>query len=201
MIGSHDSYRVEWSGNGLEKDVYVGNVTIVSLSEGIFMWANDSLNAYRFPLVVNGDEFYSDKLQCDVLDVEIMSSKDGMKQIPVPYYGVVAVSSQGANLSNDSTRASYVYVDLDEIDALLEIRGEESYTLSVSIEVFYRVNFPTPPFLTSNPSQITGQETINFGHINVSCVDGRHTYAHINFPYHKFSYSITIPYVKTILPL
>jgi len=201
MIGSHDSYMVEWSGDGLKKDVYVRNVTFVSLSEGIVMWANDSLGAYRFPVVVNGDEFYSDELLCDVLDVEVTASRNGIEQISVPYYGGVVLSPQGASLLNNTTRASYVYVDLGEIDALLEIHGEESYTLSVSMELSYRVSFPALPLLASNPGQIMGRETVNFGYINVSCVEGRHTYAHISFPYHKFSYPITIPYVKTILPL
>jgi hypothetical protein len=200
LIGSTGIRTVEWSGDGIEKDAYVGNVTFLSLSEGILMWANDSLGAYRFPAVVDGNEFFSDELRCDVLDVQITASKDGMKQIPVPYYGSEVLSPDGPSLTDDTTDTSYAYVDLDEIDALLEVQGEESYTLSVFMELSYRVSFSALPLLATNPAQITGHETIDFGHINISCVEGRHTYAHISLPYRKFPHVITVPYVKTILP-
>lgn len=201
MISSHGSSVVEWGGNGLEQDVYVGNVTAISLSEGIVMWVNDSLNVYQFPLIADGDEYYSDKLYLSILSVRVTASKNGTEQISVPYYNTPVLSPEGLNLLSDKTKKSYVYVDLNEVDALLEIHGEESYVLSISMDLFYKVNFPAPPFHTSNPSQITGQETMDFGHIGVSCIDGRHTYAHINFPYLKLSRPITVPYVKTILPL
>lgn len=199
VITSQGSDMGEWSGNGLEQDVYVGNVTVMSLSEGIIMWVNDSLHAYQFPVIADGDQYYSDKLCSSVLNVNISASKDGTEQIPIPYYNTVVLSPEGLSLLSDTMKKSYAYVDLDQVDALLGIHGEESYTLSISMDLFYQVNFPAPPFHASNPSQMTNQKTINFGNIIVSCVGGRHAYAHINFPYQELSFQITVPYVKTIL--
>jgi hypothetical protein len=84
------------------------------------------------------------------------------------------------------------------VEALLEIDGNTSYTLLVSMSVSFTASFPAPPFHTSNPSRITEQKTINFGSINISCINGQRTLAHINFPYRAFSYPVKVPYVQTI---
>jgi len=199
-VGEYE--EINWCGNGLELNAYIKNITVMSLSEGIVMWVNDSLNTYKFPIVGESDLYFSEKLYFNVLDLKVTALKEGMKQIRVPHYNRVGLSPDGVYLFNDSTKPkSYVYLNLTEIDTFLETRGEEFYILSISMDLLYKINFPTPPFYSYRPSQIMDQKTINFGYVNVSCVDGKHTYAYVRFPYQKFSYPITLPHVQTALPL
>jgi len=180
---------INWNKNGLEADAYVGNVTILSLSDGLVMWANDSLSVYHFPIVGDSDEYYSDKLYFNVQNVVITASREGSSLRAIPYFDIHG---------QVNVPKSYAYVNLNQVEASLGIGGNTSYTLSVSMSVSFTTSFPAPPLHASNPSKITEQKTINFGSIKISCINGQRTLAHISFPYRVFSYSVKVPYVQTI---
>ncbi len=185
-ITSHGN-SIEWMGNGVEGEAYIEDVSTISMSDGIVMWANDSLNVYQFPTTSANDEYYSSKLYSSVSNIRVFASKDGTK-VSVPYSNTLVLNSKGTS----------TFVDLDKTDALLGVSGNMSYTLSIAAVVDFRVSFSALPFKVSSPKQITDSQNVNFGNITISCVNGRHMYAHVNFPYQRYSYSIAVPYVETL---
>jgi hypothetical protein len=115
-------------------------------------------------------------------------AKDGTNPIPISYFN-----------NTENSRAA-VYVDLNQTEAILGIKGNESYRLSISMVIDYYLSIPALPFHSNNPSNIASEKKMNLGQIVVNCTNGLRNYAHIDFPYQEFSYSVTVPFVKTVIP-
>ena len=184
-ITSQGSDSIEWAGNGLEKDAYVGNISSMSLCDGLLVWVNDSLNLFDYPLVGESDHYSN--IYLNVVNVTAEASKEGTDPIPISYF------------SYTQSPAS-VYVDLNQTEAILGIKGNESYSLSISMVIGYYLSIPALPSHSNDPSTIVSEKTIDLGQIVINCTNGLRNYAHIDFPYQEFSYSVTVPYVKTLIP-
>jgi hypothetical protein len=91
---------------------------------------------------------------------------------------------------------AYAYADLDKVENLLGIKGNMSYTLSVTADT--AISITLPPFigLSSNPSKLTRQQTMDFGSIEIMCVNGVRHYAVIDFPYRTVTFAVQSPYLQ-----
>jgi hypothetical protein len=172
--------------DGIIDNVYVGNLTGISLADGIVIWANDSLNAYNFPLV-SLDYTHSDRLYANALSVTAILSYEGVNYtIPKTNF-------------NHMQELTQLDVNFSELEAQIHPTGNTSYTLSISIEVYFEASFSSPPFLSTSPSKIASQEVVDLGNISITCINGQRSYAQINFPYVRFSYPISIPFIQALL--
>ena len=177
---------INWRGNGLNASIYVGNVSFISLADGITMWANDSQGFFNFPIVSENDQAFRDEIYFSISNVRINACKEGTKPISVPY------------LSPEQSSYAYVYVDLDQVESMLSIEGREFYRLSISMVIKYYLSVPAPPFLSSSPNKIVEEKTVDFGNITIHCINGSREYAHVDFPYQEFSHPIEVPYISTV---
>ncbi len=175
--------------DGLVADFDVRNISTLSLSEGILMWVNDSQSALKLPITGNWDNY--NRLSFMVKNISAIASQDGNNQVQIPYFD----SKGGMDFSKSS-----LYFDLNEVEKLLKINGNTSYTVSIGMILSFEVNLPSLQFHTITPSQLKDKKTFDFGFINVTCVNGERTFAHVDFPYQKLVYPVEIPYIQTLIP-
>ena len=179
---------IRWRGNGLNSGVYIGNVSFLSLADGITMWTNDSLGLSSFPNVGEKDPAFEDEIYFHISRVRVQGSKEGTNPISVPYFNPWA----------DGESHSHAYVDLDQVESILAIEGSESYRLSISMVINYYLRTPAPPFHSSNHARLLEEKMVDLGNITIYCNNGSSEYAHVDFPYQKFSYSVEVPFSSTL---
>jgi hypothetical protein len=188
-IKTSNTGEVAFTGDGISEDVIVRNVTTLSMSEGIYLWANDSLNAYPYPVITDADQYFIDKLYATVSNLTVKVQTNYSSPQTVPHFNIHPITDPPK---------SYSYVNLDEVESMLDIEGNESYKLSVSADVVFSVTFPKNMMGASVPGKIVDKQTVDFGSITVSCVDGVRQMAHLDFPYRVFSFQVETPYLQTI---
>jgi hypothetical protein len=179
-----------WRDKGLNESVYIGDVSFISLADGIIMWVNDSIGSSNFPNVGEKTSAFEDENYFYISNVRVQGSKDGTSPISVPYF----------NPWDDEKSYCHAYVDLGQVESILSINGNESYRLSISMDINYYVRVPAPPFLSSSPNRISEEKTVDFGNITVYCENGSHEYAQVDFPYQTFSHPVEVPYINGLFP-
>jgi hypothetical protein len=181
-----DDNTINWKGKSLNANVYVGNVSFISLADGIIMWANDSLGVFNFPMVSENDQAFANEIYFSISNVRVYASKEGTKPMSIPYF------------NHDESSNAHIYVDLDQVESILSIEGRDSYRLSISLIINYYLSVPAPPFLSNSPNKILDEKRVDFGSINVYCNNGSSEYAYVDLPYQEFSYSVDVPYISTL---
>ena len=173
---------------GLNETAYIGDISFIGIADNIAMWATDSMGLSNFPIVGEKQSTFEDELYFHISDVRVEGSKEGTDPISIPY--IIPWSSDDSYC--------HAYVDLDQVESLLAIEGNESYRLSISMVINYYLKTPAPPFHSSNPTQIMDEKTVNFGNITISCNNGSREYAHVDLPFQTFSYSVEVPFSSTL---
>jgi hypothetical protein len=174
---------------GLHKQVNVSEAKYLSVCDGLLIWANDSLNAYRFPIVSDGEAYFEDSIYMSVNNIHTTVAVEGKSPVTVDTFSPY-VSTEGN---------AYVWVDLDKVENMLDVKGNMSYTFSVTADTAISVTLPPFIGLSSTPDKLTRQQTMDFGSIEVVCVNGVRQYAVIDFPYRTVSFSVQSPYLQTII--
>jgi hypothetical protein len=186
-IGSSQmSNTIEWSGNGLKADISIENISSISLCEGLLMWANDSLNRFHYPVVSEGNQ--DPNIHLNVLSVSAEASRGNTSPTQITYF------------DNGIKSKAYAFVDLNQTEATLGIKGNESYRLSINMVLDYYLNIPTPLFHSNSSSKIVAEKTVSLGEVIINCTNGMHTSAHVDLPYQSYSYNISVPFIETIFP-
>ncbi|MCW4024799.1 MAG: hypothetical protein NWF01_07175 [Candidatus Bathyarchaeota archaeon] len=173
--------------NGLVDSLYVGNITTISMLDGIVMWANDSQNIFSYPLVSLDYPVYSE-LFGTVDNVKVTLHQGNLSQI-IPH----------SNIDKEAELTQFD-INLDDIESLINTSGNTSYTLTLSVDINFHVAFSTLPLLSTTPSIINDRATVDLGNLTVDYIDGHRSYVQINFPYSELSYSIYVPFIETVLP-
>jgi hypothetical protein len=171
---------VYWEGNSLDLNVTVANFTEISLCQGVLMWINDTVGHYNnwFTTYEFADDYF-----VKYSNFTAVASTNGNNSTAVPYF----------NRGHEDI--TYAFVNLDQIENALGIRGNESYRLSISVNAFYFFKTPKSVFHSVDPSLISDQKNIDLGYIEVFCVNGTRSYAHVYFPYQVFTHSINVPLI------
>jgi hypothetical protein len=174
---------------GLHKQVNVSEARFLSVCDGIMIWANDSLNAYHFPVVSDDDPYFMDSIYLSVTNIHTTVTTEGKNPVAVETFNPHGSIAEGK---------AYAYVDLDKVENMLGVKGNMSYTFSITADT--AISIALPPFigLSSNPDKLTRQQTMDFGSIEVVCVNGVRQYAVIDFPYRTVSFTVQSPYLQTI---
>jgi hypothetical protein len=176
-------------GAGLQKQANVSEVRFLSVCDGIMIWANDSLNAYHFPVIFDGDSFFMDSIYMIVTNIHTTVAVEGKSPLKVETFNPHGSIADGK---------AYSYVDLDEVENLLVVKGNINYTLSVTADTTIRVALPPFLGLSSNPNRLIQQQTMALGSIEIVCVNGVRQIAIVDFPYRSLSFGVQSPYLQTI---
>jgi hypothetical protein len=181
--------RAVFREEGLHKQMNVSETKFLSVCDGIMIWANDSLNAYRFPLVSDDDPYFTDSIYLSVKNIHTTVTAGGKSPVTVETFNPHGSIAEGK---------AYAYVDLDKTENMLNIKGNMSYTLSVTADT--AVSVALPPFmgLSSNPDKLTQKQTMALGSIEITCENGVRQTAAIDFPYRTVSFAVQSPYLQTI---
>lgn len=76
-IKNQEATTVFFYGNGLQQQTNISNTKYLAMCEGIAVWANDTLNAYQFPLVTDKEDNFIDSIYLSVTDIHITATVDG----------------------------------------------------------------------------------------------------------------------------
>ena len=174
---------------GLHKQVNVSEAKYLSVCDGILIWANDTHNAYHFPVVSDGEAYFADSIYMSVTNIHTAVAAEGKSPVTVDTFNPYGSITEGD---------AYVSVDLDKVENIVGVKGNMSYTLSVTADTAISVTLPPFIGLSSNPDKLIREQIMDFGSIEIVCVDGVRQYAVIDFPYRTVPFAVQSPYLQTL---
>ncbi len=174
-----NSTEIIFSNNGINSEVGIQDIITLSMSEGIYLWANDSLGVFDFPIVTDNDEYYKSKIYANITNFKVTGTTENSKSSSITTFNIFS-------LINDNR--SYHYVNLNEAENMLGISGNQSYILSIVADVNFSLSLKG-----SEPNSYFFNETLDFGSIKITCFNGIRRSAFIDFPYKNLSLSINTP--------